>query len=261
MPDVPDTLTMAIVVVLFAHWPAGAVALAIAAALWALAEQRAARRLRASLRTVGAQDKGGAGRARRAAGGGPRGAGGMGPRRLRPLFLWRRRGAARSCLEAPDALALSGALDGLADRGAAFRSPVRDSHGRKACGAGPRSGRHGGGLAGRTQPAAVEQARRFPRHPGRAAHSGVAARQGPGAHLGQSRLPQGRRRGRSGQRRAREQVALDKSERDLAAGSARGQNAPLEAKRFAVVGGHSAAPSPSPKFRWAMPASSAPPSM
>ena len=36
----------------------------------------------------------------------------------------------QSCLKGADALALSGAMDGLSDRGAAFQLTVHDSHGR-----------------------------------------------------------------------------------------------------------------------------------
>src|SRR5215469_2374714 len=129
MPDVL-TLQNGNVVVLSAL-ACGGVALAIAAGLWALAEQRAARRLRKSLRAVGAKTKAALGE-RDALLGASREA----------LVVWGRDGSGpysygggeellQSCLKGADALALSGALDGLSDRGAAFSLPVQDSHGRR----------------------------------------------------------------------------------------------------------------------------------
>src|SRR6195952_4225363 len=108
----------------------GGVALAVAAGLWALAEQRTARRLRRSLRHVGAETKAALGEREALLSAG-----------REALVVWGRDGAGpfsygggdellQSCLKGADALALSGALDGLSDRGAAFQLPVHDSHGR-----------------------------------------------------------------------------------------------------------------------------------
>src|ERR1700748_3870763 len=110
---------------------AGAVALAIAASLWALAEQRSAERLRRSLRTTGARTRTAVGERDALLGAG-----------REALVVWGRDGsgpfsygggeqALDSCLKGPDALALSTALDGLSDRGVAFRLPVTDSNGNK----------------------------------------------------------------------------------------------------------------------------------
>src|SRR5579872_642778 len=123
----PDALTLqnGNVVVLSAL-ACGGVALAIAAGLWALAQQRAARRLRKSLRTVGAKTKAALGErdALLAAG-------------REALVVWGRDGSGpfsynggdellQSCLRGAEALALSGAIDGLADRGAGFSLTVHD---------------------------------------------------------------------------------------------------------------------------------------
>lgn len=122
----PDALTLqngnAVVLSALA---CGGVALAIAAGLWALAEQRAARRLRKSLRSVGAKTKAALGERDALLGAG-----------REALVVWGRDGSGpfsygggeevlQSCLKGADALALSGALDGLSDRGAGFRFPCR----------------------------------------------------------------------------------------------------------------------------------------
>ncbi|HKQ09736.1 MAG TPA: hypothetical protein VJS85_00990, partial [Rhizomicrobium sp.] len=108
----------------------GGVALAIAAGLWALAEQRAARRLRRALRMVGTKTKAALGERDALLSAG-----------RDALLVWGRDGAGpfsygggdellQSCLKGADALALSTALDGLSDRGVAFQLKVHDSHGR-----------------------------------------------------------------------------------------------------------------------------------
>src|SRR5882762_2847434 len=104
-------------VVVLSALACGGVALAIAAALWALAEQRAARRLRRSLRSVGAKTKAALGEREALLGAG-----------REALVVWGRDGSGpfsygggddllQSCLKGADALALSSALDGLSDRG------------------------------------------------------------------------------------------------------------------------------------------------
>ena len=108
----------------------GGVALALAAGLWALAEQRAARRLRRSLRMVGTKTKAAVGERDALLSAG-----------RDALLVWGRDGTGpfsygggdellQSCLKGADALALSTALDGLSDRGLAFQLKVHDSHGR-----------------------------------------------------------------------------------------------------------------------------------
>jgi len=100
---------------------AGAVALAVAASLWALAEQRSAQRLRRTLKGAGARAKAAVGE-RDALLSASREA----------LVVWGRDGSGPfsygggdgsldSCLKGPDALALSQALDALSDKGITFQ--------------------------------------------------------------------------------------------------------------------------------------------
>src|SRR6202000_2024783 len=109
---------------------AGAVAVAIGASLWALAGQRSAERLRRSLRTPGARTRTAVGERDALLGAG-----------REALVVWGRDGSGPFsygggdalldfCLQGPGALALSQALDGLADRGAGFSLTVHDPHGR-----------------------------------------------------------------------------------------------------------------------------------
>ena len=211
----------------------GAVALAIAAALWALAEQRAARRLRRSLKASGARTRAAVGERDALLGAASE-----------ALVVWGRDGSGpysygggdallESCLKGPDALNLSKALDDLSDRGIAFQLPVADSHGRKLLARGRAVGSMAAVWLEETAIAtdtadfrAILDALPVPvwlRDKGLALtwgnHAFVAST--GAANLDAVRASQ---------------VSLDKSERDLAA-AARTQNAMLEAKRFAVVGG------------------------
>ncbi|HTQ14313.1 MAG TPA: ATP-binding protein [Rhizomicrobium sp.] len=212
----------------------GAVALAAAAGLWALAEQRAAARLRRLLRTSESRARAGA-NARDALIGAGREA----------VLVWGRDGAEPrsyggaelildSCLEGPDATALSEALDALGDRGAAFALTARDRNGR-----GVRlRGRAVGGMAAlwlEEEPEAKAAAPDF-----RAVLDALpipvwlrdrtlALLWGNRAYLGATGLA-------DEAALAATQTALDRGERDLAA-AARAENAPLEAKRYAIVGG------------------------
>lgn len=213
----------------------GGVALAIAAGLWALAEQRTAQRLRKSLRTLGAKSKAALGEREALLGAG-----------REALLVWGRDGAGpysygggeetlQSCLKGADALALSAALDGLSERGAGFHMAAHDLHGRLLT----VRGRAVGGMAAVWigEPAsgtvatdadyrAILDALPIPvwlRDKGLALTWGNHAfLQGAGA----SDLDSARR----------DQAALDKHERDLAA-AARAQNAPQETKRFSVLNG------------------------
>src|SRR3954470_3359872 len=108
----------------------GGVALAVAAGLWALAEQRNAHRLRRALRASGSRTKAALGERDALLGAG-----------REALVVWGRDGSGpfsynggdeqlQSCLKGADALALSSAIDGLSDRGAGFSLTVHDSHGR-----------------------------------------------------------------------------------------------------------------------------------
>jgi signal transduction histidine kinase len=212
----------------------GGVALAIAAGLWALAEQRSAQRLRRSLRAVAAKTKAALGE-RDALLGAAREA----------LVVWGRDGAGpfsynggeellQSCLKGPDALALSAALDGLSDRGAGFSLIVVDNHGRRLVA----RGRAVGGMAAvwLEEPAVpVEKAADYKAIldelpiPIWLRDKALALSWGNHAFLKDAGAP-------DLETARREQVALDKSERELAA-QARAANAPQQSKRFSVVNG------------------------
>ena len=220
-------------IVVLSALAAGGVALAIAAGLWALAEQRIARRLRRSLNLPGARTKAAVGERDALLGAG-----------REPLVVWGRDGSGpysygggepllQSCLKGADALALSSAIDGLSDRGAAFQIPVADAHGRKLIA----RGRAVGGMVAvwLEEPTISAEAADYKailnalptpvwlRDKGLAISWGNHAfLKGAGAiDLNDARMSQ---------------AALDKGERELAA-SARSQNMLVESKRFSVVNG------------------------
>jgi signal transduction histidine kinase len=212
---------------------AGAVALAIAASLWALAEQKSAERLRRHLRASGARTKSALGERDALLGAG-----------REALVVWGRDGSGpfsygngeqrlEACLKGADALALSTALDELSDRGRPFRLDVADPSGRKLVA----RGRAVGSMAAVwMEEVATETASADFRAildalpiPVWLRDKGLALSWANHAFLtstGAADLDAART----------EQTALDKGERDLAA-SARSQNRTLEARRFAVVGG------------------------
>jgi signal transduction histidine kinase len=211
----------------------GAVALAIAACLWALAEQRTAQRLRRSLRLTGGRIKAAVGERDALLSAG-----------REPLLVWGRDGSGPfsyggadavldSCLKGADALTLSKALDDLSDRGLAFKIPVADANGRKLLA----RGRAVGGMAAvwLEEPAIATEAGDFRAIldalpvPVWLRDKGLALTWGNHAFLTATASAD-----LNSARAA--QASLDKSERDLAA-NARAQNVILQAKRFAVVGG------------------------
>jgi len=212
----------------------GGVALAIAAGLWALAEQRAAGRLRKSLRNVGARTRAALGE-RDALLGASREA----------LVVWGRDGSVpisynggeeilQSCLKGADAPALLAALNGLSDRGAGFSLSVLDGHGRELLA----RGRAVGSMAAvwfEEPQTPVERSGDYKAIldalpiPIWLRDKGLALTWGNHAFLkgaGAVDLEAARR----------DQVALDRSERELAQ-AARAANAPQQSKRFSVVGG------------------------
>jgi len=220
-------------IVVLSALAAGGVALAIAAGLWALAEQRIAARLRRSLKLTGARTKAALGERDALLGAG-----------REPLVVWGRDGTGpfsygggepllQSCLKGPDALALSSALDGLSDRGAPFQIPVSDSHGRKLIA----RGRAVGGMAAvwLEEPTISAEAADYKAilnalpTPVWLRDKGLALTWGNHAFL------RGAGAGDLEDLRIN-QAALDKGERDLAA-NARGQNSIVETKRFTVVNG------------------------
>jgi signal transduction histidine kinase len=213
---------------------AGAIAIAVAAGLWALAEQRAARRLRRVLTTAAARTRAAVG-AREA----------LLEASREALVVWGRDGSGpqtyaggeeslQSCLKGPDALAFSTALDALSERGAGFALPVRDNHGHKLVA----RGRAVGSMAAvwLEEPQAATDSADFRAIldalpiPVWLRDKALALVWGNRAFLKDAGAP-------DLDAARQKQAALDKTERDLAAG-ARARNAALEAKRFSVVNGH-----------------------
>jgi len=214
---------------------AGAVALAAAAALWAVAEQSAAGKLRRMLRHAG-------GRMRAAVG--ERDA--LLSASREALIVWGRDGNAplsyagadamlESCLSGPEATDLSKALDDLADRGIGFTLPVHDKNGRAIT----VRGRAVGGMAAvwmEIAPAVSARVTDFRELldalplPVWLRDATLSLVWGNQAFLSATGAP-------DVETARANQSALEKSERDLAA-SARNQRGTLEARRFAVVGGH-----------------------
>jgi signal transduction histidine kinase len=220
--------------VVFSGLACGGVALAIAAGLWALAEQRVAGRLRRSLRQVSSRSRAALGERDALLGAG-----------REALLVWGRDGSGpfsyaggdellQSCLKGADALALSGALDGLSDRGVGFQLKVHDSHGRLFVA----RGRAVGSMAAvwlEEQNAAIDQSADFKAVldalpiPVWLRDKSLALSWGNHAFLkgaGAKDLETARR----------EQMALDKSERELAAG-ARSANTVQQSRRFSVLSG------------------------
>ena len=211
----------------------GAVALAIAASLWALAEQKAAQQLRRALKAAGARNKTTLGERDALLSAG-----------REALVVWGRDGGGpfsygggdallESCLKGPDALMLSQALDDLSAKGLTFQIPVQDPHGRKLVARGRAVGSMAAVwleeptiAAATTDFRAILDALPIPvwlRDKALALSWGNHAflRATSSADLDSAR---------------RDQASLDKSELDLAA-SARSQNVMIETKRFAVVAG------------------------
>jgi signal transduction histidine kinase len=238
---IPNALTNALVfqsgnVIVLSALAVGGVALAIAAGLWALAEQQAARRLRRSLRSMAAKSKAAVGERDALLGAG-----------REALVVWGRDGSdpfsygggdelLQSCLKGADALALSGALDGLSDRGAGFQLPVHDGHGQLYLA----RGRAVGGMAAvwLEQPVAAEAGGGGDEYkaildalpvPVWLRDKGLALAWGNHAFLKGAGAP-------DLESARREQVALDRNEHELAA-EARAQNAPQQSRRFSVVNG------------------------
>ena len=214
---------------------AGATALALAAALWALAEQHTAGKLRRVLRTTGARVRAAIGErdALLAAG-------------RESLIVWGRDDRAPlsfaggealldSCLAGAQATELSRALDELGDRGAGFTLAAHDKNGRAIT----VRGRAVGGMAAvwmEPTPAAAARPANFREIldvlplPIWLRDSALSLIWGNRAFLhatGTNNIEALRAN----------QTALERSERDLAA-SARNQRAALEARRFAVIAGH-----------------------
>jgi signal transduction histidine kinase len=213
---------------------AGAAAMAIAAGLWALAEQSGSIKLRRMLRVAGARTRAAVGE-RDALLGAAREA----------LIVWGRDGAGPysygggealldSCLKGAQATELSTALDQLSERGAAFALTAQDALQRRVS----VRGRAVGGMAavwiepethttaGSEDFRAILDALPVPVWLRDRTLSLVWGNRAFLTVAGAADLEAANR----------EQVALEKTERDLAA-SARAQSRQVEAKRFAIVAG------------------------
>jgi len=228
----PDTQ----VAIVAAAIAAGSVGLAVAAGLWALAEQFEARRLRRSLRNADARARAAAGArdALIAAG-------------REAMIVWGRDGSPAqsygaadalldACLEGPDAMELAKALDVLSENGGAFAITAHDREGRAVA----LRGRAVGALAAVwLEPIAADAAQSLAPDframlealpiPVWLRDKTMSLLWGNHAFLSGAGAP-------DIETAAQQQLTLEKSERDLAA-AARAEGHALEAKRFAVVAG------------------------
>lgn len=216
---------------------AGAVSLAIAAALWALSEQNAAGRLRRLLRISGARVRAAIEERDALLASGREALVVWGRDETAPLTYGGGEALLDSCLAGAQATELSRALDELSDRGTEFRLDAHDKTGRAIS----VRGRAVGSMAAVWLEPAVAatststSATHFRQMldllplPVWIRDAKLSLAWANRAYLGAT--------GTSSLAALRaNQPALEKSERDLAA-SARAQRAVLEARRFAVVGG------------------------
>ena len=213
----------------------GAVALAIAAGLWALAEQHISAKLRQTLRGVNARARASAS-ARDALIAASR----------EPLIVWGRDGTAPrsyggaeavldSCLAGADATALSQALDALSDRGAGFALDAHDKDGKLI----KLRGRAVGGMAAvwlEQEIAPIKDNAPDYRAVLDALPIPVWLRDKTLSMIWGNRAFAAATGAPDAEFAAGLQTALDRSERDLAA-TARAEGQRTEAKRFAIMGG------------------------
>jgi signal transduction histidine kinase len=213
---------------------AGAIALAFAVALWALAEQSAARRLRRTIRQSGARARAAVGERDALISAG-----------REALVVWGRDGSGPfsysgadamldGCLAGPDATTLSQALDELGANGVPFELTVSDKHERKIAA----RGRAVGGMAGvwleeekiEQQKADFEAVLNALPVPVWVRDKALALQWGNLAFVSSS--------GEANLAAAlAHQASLDKSELDLAS-TARSRQEMTSSRRFSVLGGH-----------------------
>ena len=212
----------------------GAVALAIAAGLWALAEQSRAGKLRRALRQSNARTRAAVGERDALLSAG-----------REALIVWGREAAAPisygsaeamldGVLAGPDATVLSTALDGLSERGAAFAMTAHDKTNR----AYTVRGRAVGSMAAVwiEEEAIAASATIDYRGVLDALPVPVWLRDKALSLVWGNHAFLAATGAKDASAAAASQVSLDKTERDLAA-TARNQGTALEARRFAVVGG------------------------
>lgn len=234
LPALAQEITATNLTILSTCIAAGAVALAFAVGLWALAEQSAARRLRRNIRQSGARARAAVGERDALISAGREavvvwGRDGSGP------FSYRGADAMLDgCLSGPDATALSRALDDLGANGAPFSITVRDRQDRKFSA----RGRAVGGMAAvwleeeevKQETADFEAVLNALPVPVWLRDKSLSLKWGNLAFLSSS--------GEANLEAAlQHQASLDKSERDLAA-TAKNQHQMTSSKRFAVIGGH-----------------------
>ncbi len=210
----------------------GAVALALAAGLWALAEQTVSAKLRRTLRAAGARSRAAVGERDALLGVSREALIVWGRENTEPLSFGGAEGLLDSCLKGPDATDLSTAIDNLSAHGAAFSMPVRNADGRNVS---VRGRAVGGQAAVWIEPApeahaidfgAILNALPVPVWLRDRTLSLVWGNQAFLTAAGVANLETAQRG----------QASLEKSERDLAA-TARAQHETLEAKRYAVISG------------------------
>ena len=213
----------------------GALALAVAAGLWALAEQNRAGKLRRVLRQAGARTRAAVGERDALLSAGREG-----------LIVWGRDGQAPlaygsgeamldACLKGAEATVLSQALDDLSARGAGFALTAHDTDAR-ACTV---RGRAVGSMAAvwiEAEPVAEAAGLDF-RAIVDALPVPVWLRDRTLSLVWGNQTFLATTGATSAEAAAAAQSAIDRTERDLAA-TARNQGAAFEARRFAVVGGH-----------------------
>lgn len=215
---------------------AGAVALAIAAGLWAVVQHRVSERLRRAVRNSIARARAAVGERDALISAGQE-----------ALLVWGRDGTGpfsygggemilESCLEGADATVLSQALDDLGDRGSSFAVPVHDKAGKRYIA----RGRAVGGMAAVWLRADAVAASRKPDAPFQAIldalpfpvwlrdkTQGIAwANRAYVSATGAADLESVRQ----------QQIELERSERELSV-SAHSRAAPVEARRYATIGG------------------------
>lgn len=214
----------------------GAVSLAVAASLWALSEQKAASRLRRTLRVTGARVRAAIGERDALLSSGRDALVVWGRDDSAPLSYAGGEAVLDACLAGTEAKELSAALDALSDRGTGFTLAVHDKNARPFT----VRGRAVGGMAAVWMEPVQAATQARPTHfreildllplPVWVRDARLSLVWGNRAYLSATTTP-------TIEALRANQPMLEKSERDLA-GSARTQKAVLEARRFAIVGGH-----------------------
>ncbi|MBI1330159.1 MAG: PAS domain-containing protein [Alphaproteobacteria bacterium] len=213
---------------------AGSIALAVAACLWALSEQFAAQRLRRLLRNAGARARASASARDALISAGREAVLVWGRADQPPLSYGGAELLMDACLKGSDAVELSKAIDALSDSGTAFSLTARDAQGQAFL----VRGRAVGGMAAVWIEQQREQASAAPDLavlldaipiPVWLRDKALSLQWVNRAYANAAGLA-------DTDAVISSQTPLDKTERDLAS-AARAEGEPLEAKRFAVVGG------------------------